>query len=52
MGRTGTIGVDGVRQRLVETYGRSPDPDEVAEEMECDKGYGKKIWSHIENPRD
>ena len=42
MGRTGALGEAGVREKLAEMYGRSPDPDEVAEEMERDKGYGKK----------
>ena len=42
MGRTGPIGVDGIRQRLAERFGRSLDPEEIAEEMECDKGFGKK----------
>lgn len=42
LGRTGALGEDGVRQRLAEKYGRSPDLDEVLEEMECDKGYNKK----------
>lgn len=31
-----------MRERLAEFYGRSPDPDEVAEEMERNKGYGKE----------
>ena len=42
IGRTGSIGIEGVCRRLREFYGRSPDPDEVAEEVQRDKGYGKK----------
>lgn len=39
LGRTGSLGVHGVREKLRELYGRSPDPDEVLEEMERHKGY-------------
>ena len=39
--RIGSVGKDGVRQRLRELYRRSPDPDEVADKMQRDKGYGK-----------
>lgn len=42
MGRTGSLGMEGVRRKLGEQYGRSPDPEEIAEEMERHKGYGKK----------
>ena len=42
LGRTGSLGVDGMRQRLQERYGRSPDPDEVVVEMQCHKGFGRK----------
>jgi len=34
-------GRDGVRERLREMFGRSPDSNEVLEKMEWDKGYGK-----------
>ena len=37
-GRTGPLGESGVRQRLAEMLGRSPDPEEVALEMKRDKG--------------
>ena len=56
LGRTGRVGIEGVRQRLRELHGRSPDPDEVIEEMQRDKGYGKpykrtsaegKRWSKV-----
>jgi len=40
IGRTGSIGENGVREKLRKKYGRSPDPDEVEEEMCRDKGYG------------
>jgi len=42
LGRAGASGVHGVRQRLQDLHGRSPDPEEVAEEMQCHKGYEKK----------
>jgi len=42
VGRTCSLGVHGIRQKLREQYGRSPDPDEVAAEMQRHKGYGKK----------
>ena len=41
VGRTGALGEDGIRERLREVWGRSPDPEEVAAEMERDKGFGK-----------
>lgn len=47
-GRTGSTGVTGVRERLREKFNRSPDPDEMEDEMTRDKGYGgykiKYIW--------
>jgi len=49
LGRTGASGVNGVRQRLEQWYGRSPDPDEVAEEMKRDKGFGKKEMEECRN---
>ena len=36
-GRTGSLGVSGVRQKLSEMPGRSPDPKEMALEMNRDK---------------
>ena len=39
-GRTGSIGMNGVREKLRSQYGRSLDPDEIFEEMQRDKGYG------------
>ena len=42
LGRTGSLGVDGIRQRLREQYGRSPDPDEVVVEMQRHKGFGRE----------
>lgn len=42
MGRTGSLGVHGIREKLREEYGRSPDPDEVGEEMKRHKVFGKK----------
>ena len=36
-GRTGSFGIAGIREKLRERYGRSPDPDEVREEMERHK---------------
>ena len=39
-GRTGPLGESGVRQKLSEMLGRSPDPEEVALEMNRDKGWG------------
>ena len=40
IGRTGRRGIDGVREKLHSFLGRSPDPSEVEEEMQRDKGYG------------
>ena len=40
LGRTGSLGVDWTRERLLERYGRSPDPHEFRDEMERDKGFG------------
>lgn len=39
-GRTGSRGINGVRERLREKFGRSPDFDEMKEELNRDKGYG------------
>lgn len=39
-GRTGSRGVNGVRERLREEFNRSPDPDEMERELQRDKGYG------------
>lgn len=39
-GRTGSRGINGVRERLREKFNRSPDPDEMEEELNRDKGYG------------
>lgn len=50
MGRTGSLGMEGIRRKLSEQYGRSPDPDEIAEEMDHDKGYGKKDMELREMP--
>ena len=51
LGRTGASGEDGVRERLREKFGRSPDPNEVAHEMQRDKGRGKgRSQLSIENP--
>lgn len=41
LGRTGALGEEGVRQRLQELIGRSLEPEEVVEEMQRDKGFGK-----------
>lgn len=41
LGRTGALGEEGIRERLHQLLGRSPDPDEVNQEMQRDKGYGK-----------
>ena len=41
LGRTGALGEEGIRERLRQLLGRSPDPDEVNQEMQRDKGYGK-----------
>ena len=41
MGQTGPLGMEGVRRKLSDLYGRSPDPEEIAHEMERDKGFGK-----------
>ena len=40
--RTGAIGEEGVRERLAESYRRSPNLDEVAQEMAHHKGYRKE----------
>lgn len=39
-GRTGSRGVNGVRERLREKFNRSPDPEEMEFELTRDKGYG------------
>jgi hypothetical protein len=39
-GRTGSRGMNGVRERLREYLKRSPDPGEIEIEMNCDKGCG------------
>ena len=39
-GRTGSRGINGVRERLREQLNRSPDPDEMEFELSRDKGYG------------
>lgn len=39
-GRTGSLGVSGVREKLCARLKRSPDPDEILEEMQHDTGYG------------
>lgn len=39
-GRTGCTGVNGIRERLREEFGRSPDPDKIDFEMNRDKGFG------------
>lgn len=39
-GRTGSRGINGVRERLRDILGRSPDPDEMEREIKRDKGYG------------
>lgn len=39
-GRTGSRGVNGVREILREIFNRSPDPDEMERELQRDKGYG------------
>lgn len=39
-GRTGPSGEVGVRQRLRRALRRSPDPEEIKQEMARDKGYG------------
>ena len=48
VGRTGPVGVEGVRQKLLEHSGKSPDPDEVAEEMTRDKGYSRLPEKEVE----
>ena len=40
LGRTGSQGENGVREKLRASLGRSPHPDEVEEEMQRDKGFG------------
>ena len=40
LGRTGALGVEGTRERLRDLFGRSPDPHELRDEMEHDKGFG------------
>ena len=42
VGRTGSVGEAGVRERLRELYGRSPDPEEVMHEMHREKTTGKQ----------
>jgi len=42
MGRTSSLGIEGVCARLAQLYGRSLDLDEVVEEMQHDKGFRKK----------
>ena len=39
--RTGAAGEEGIQERLREVFGRSPEPNEVDQEMQRDKGYGK-----------
>ncbi len=39
-GRTGSRGVNGVRERLRKQFNRSPDPEEMEFELSRDKGYG------------
>jgi len=39
-GRTGSRGINGVRERLREQFNRSPDPEEMEFELSRDKGYG------------
>lgn len=39
-GRTGSRGINGIRERLREHLKRSPDPEEIEIEMKRDKGYG------------
>ena len=40
-GRTGSRGINGVKERLREQLNRSPDPDEMEFELSRDKGYGR-----------
>ena len=40
LGRTGSRGVNGIRERLRQILNRSPDPEEIEYEMTRDKGYG------------
>jgi len=40
-GRTSPSGGEGVFERLRDVYGRSLDPEEVHQEMERDKGFGR-----------
>lgn len=40
LGRTGPKGELGIVEDLREKFGRSPDPDEIEDEMKRDKGYG------------
>jgi len=49
LGRTSASGENGVRLRLNQQYGRSPDPNKVAEEMQRDKGHGKKYLEERRN---
>jgi len=42
VGRTRSKGRIGVREHLWEVLRRSPDPKEIEEEMQRDKGYGGK----------
>lgn len=52
LGRTGRQGVNGVIERLREKFKRSPDPDEIEEEMNRDKGFGgyaqRKVAAKLE----
>ena len=48
-GRTGSRGINGVRERLREILGRSPDPDEMDREIKRDKGYGGNKRMRREN---
>lgn len=43
LGRTGSWGVNGVREKLREKFYWSPDPDEMELEVNPDKGYGGNI---------
>lgn len=47
--RTGSRGLNGIRERLREQLKRSPDPEEVEFEMSRDKGYGgyKKMMAKV-----
>ena len=42
LGRAGSLGENGIRLRLREAFGRSPDPDEVLQEMQRYKGLRRK----------